>query len=375
MLVIDNYVKIKKTNPVLAGGQDEIKLRPKNFKIDSSWNDIGIKASVSFYLRPFIYDNNILYFEEGDKKFEIWVGDEIEIFCKYKGYNSEYDNIVFKGYVSDFVSILSSLEVIIECEDEYFLFKNNTLQSDESLLIDESFNNLTLKEVINIAVDKVNKVNKTSIEAVVWDLNDVISFNIKKNITPAELLNLIKDRYQGLKIFFRKDEDDTKLYVGWSHWNNKGINDYSKQFDFAYIYTDGYMPLITFNLNLKNVNKNNVLVKITSTKNNKKIEGKFPRNLSEFGAKEVREINFDDETYTEEELKNTAESVWNDIGEDKGLTGKFITFGYPKIRHGDIITSTIFMNNDERIDRFFVKGVRTTLSQSGFRNELKLISY
>jgi hypothetical protein len=386
MLNIRTEVKISKgTARTDSGGVESIKLRPNSFEVNGDWDNISKTAKISFYLKPFIFNDGILKFKENETEYDIYIGDKIEIKCYYEGYETEYDNIVFKGYISDFLQLGSKsqrLLVSIKCEDEFWLFNNNSLDSDESIMIDKSFTKLTLKDVIDIATTKVSKVHGIDVESKVWDLNDIISFNIKKEITPAELLELIKKRYLGIRVFFREDKNGVvKLYVGWSFWFDQtsavdNVTDYSKLFKYTYTYDYTSLPLINYDLKFSTTTKSDLFVKITTTnkENTIKLIGKYPlTGIDENSALVTKIINFNDGSYTQAELNSNAKGIWDNT-EVGSLTGSFDVFGFPKIRHGDKIQATRYFNEKTRVDNFIVKSVTTKMSKGGFRNNIKLIS-
>lgn len=383
MLQAEIYVKIEKseTSKDNLGNAFEsdslyIELYPISFEEEETWDSISKEGRIVFYDKQFIYKGNELYIElDGEqRKFKFSRGDRVEVVCSYRD-QGEY---TFKGYLDSFSIKDKENIIIMNIKDEFFLFNNSNYENNKSVKFNKSFKNLSLNDLVAELVNKVNSTHSTNIKQKVWDLNDIITFNIEKDITAGEILRLLMDRYEGIRIFFRRDNnDDTVLYVGWPYWFEYDA-DYSKEFKYMYPYReedrDSYNLILEYDIIFNTFSKDDILVKVTSTskKEKKKLVGQYPKTLSEEDALEVKIINFNDGNFSQKELDNCAESTWKDIG-IKNFSSAFVVLGLPSLRHGDKMIIDIVFNNTKIKDRYVIKKINRAFSDKGFQQKVECL--
>lgn len=137
------------------------------------------------------------------------VGDAVKVVLYYQGKPKRTE---FEGYVS---RLKPNMPFEVECEDNGYLLKKTNLK--------KSWQNTTLKEVVNYIVTETNKKFPEAGLTSSLDIPDVNFSQFRlNNVNGAKALQQIKEEY-GLMATFRGKE----LYVGLAYTRNLGDVNYS----------------------------------------------------------------------------------------------------------------------------------------------------
>jgi hypothetical protein len=282
-------------------------------------------------------------------------------------------NKVFEGYISN---VDNRIPIELHFEDNMYVLKqiqaeNKTWKGSEYTL--ESM----LEEMLLTIPGNPFTIKKTikgaPIETKIGDFTT-------QNETIAEVLNRLQKDYR-FESYFRENE----LRCGYIVYYPEDIK--TSNFKFQY-------NIISDDLLYKR--KDDIIIgveakayKMTATsKNNKDGTTKFKtEQISYFGYFKNNELQivpveqkpktFDGEIRTinlkEMPLNQVKDYVTKELNRVTfdGWRGKFVTFGLPLVKHGDVV-QLIDEVIPERTGQFLVKGVQTNFGVNGFRQEISL---
>lgn len=287
--------------------------------ISSSWKTFTDTASITIpnkFLKngETIVAGNNNVFKRGDKvKIEIGYFDSIKT--------------EFTGYIS---KIVSGSPFQIHCEDAMFLLKQKTFT--------KSWKSVSLKKLIG---DLVTDIPFDVVSA------ELGAFRITR-ANVVQVLDELKKTY-GLTSFIR----DGKLFVGVPYTGGGTEH----EFDFN-------KNIISSNLEF--VREDDVKIKVTAISmlpTNKKIQ-------IETGDSEGDNRTLTFYNLTESELKKAADREIDKL-KYTGWRGSFVTFGAPKVIHGDTVKLTD-KRFPERDGSYFVESVEKDFGMNGFRQKINL---
>lgn len=289
--------------------------------ITSSWKEFTDKCTLQIPKR--ITKNGEPIFVGTNSLFNR--GDAVTVKLGY------YPNLttVFEGYINR-VHIDSPVE--IECHDEMFKLKQNTLT--------KSYKTVNLSTLLN---DITGDVEFDSVTA------ELGSFRIS-NVTPAQVIEELKKVYL-LDAFIK----EKKLRVGLRYIPELSTNHVIVK-EKQIINDDG----------LEYQKEEDIRIRIKAVSmlpDNTKIEEEVGDTTGE-----VRTAFF--YNLTREELRAVAERELPKF-RYTGFRGSFLTFGEPVINHGDTVEFSS-LKFPEYNGKYFVDSVETTFGQSGYRQKVEL---
>lgn len=352
------------------------------FKVESSWEDMTDTAEVSLprkisikfddgTVKP-LFGKNIGGFTS--EPF-IQRGDQVEVYSGYKWVNpdgSETDklDLRFSGFVSE---IDSKSPFTMKCEDAMWKLK-------QKAATDKVWKGYTFSSMIEELLDgtgiTLSPKTKVSVE-----FNT--GYFVTSGETVAQVLDRIKKDYK-LFSYLRGNE----LRFGYPIYDESEAVENSFAFQRNIISDDlSYKRKedITLSAVLKTVNtttggttkggepktKRERVQYLITLKNGEFSEKRIPKGQSipENEGGERRTILYPDGTDVNKMIeagKSYLEKYYY-----TGFSGKFVTFGYPFVKHGDNVRITDPLI-PERDGLYKVKSVTTTCSDSGLRQEIEL---
>ena len=245
-------------------------------------------------------------------------------------------------------------------------------------------NGKTLKEILELIFTE-SKISPDKLPDLTKDMKVIDiqagTITLLNYMLPSEVLSLLKERF-GLYSFFRNGV----LYFGHKYWAayeaDNGITGEfkSKTFKFKYpnVRSKPYYYLMTNNdLEYTVIDKNQYKVKGSSiyVENGVPtgITYEYPEGIQD--PKNIFTIKLPDTDLTS--LKKIVKETWDNL--DKGgFIGTFTCFGYPLIRHGDVVDISIDMShikNSPRVitESYFVDEVETLFGKNvGYKQNIKL---
>ena len=234
---------------------------------------------------------------------------------------------IFKGYIS---SVSNSLPFTIKCEDEMYMFKKNIVKP-------KTFESTTLGELVNYCVS-----GATDMTVRANDVN-VGKFIIQDKVPGIKVMEELKRLYE-FQFFIRDD----KIYAGLPYWT-----EYQNEIEFT------FGTNIFENDSLKVVSEDDQKIKlkaISILENNTKLEVEVGD-----AAGGLRTWYFDGVT-DKASLKKFAKQKLEEL-QYTGLEGSYKTFGFPQVKHGDIIKLVDPLQH-YRSGRYLVKKVTTLFGVS-----------
>lgn len=335
--------------------------------------------------------SSMLVFNEKGGAIPVLEGDKITVYLTYVRNRDEDETEdkgtgpkVFYGYITKFD--VDEDIITINCEDSMYLLKQNNI-------------NLSYPKNTN-SIDLFNNIF-SKIENTDFPLNfekQIIDTNLGKirtigAVTPAELFQNLKDKYKFYTYFRNKYEGisetaiqqnvETKstLHFGLKYnLTQEAIE--AEAIPFAYPYRETSYPIIQNNLNYQYFNKNNQLIVVGNTiddKNNKiriatingtgliTDKGVIDNLVKERGFR----INIDIPNVDLNTLENSVYDTFNNYPES-GFEGSFTTFGFPRVQQGDKVNLQIDDGFDNLIvEQYYVDRVVTKVnSTAGFIQEV-----
>jgi len=288
--------------------------------IDSSWKEFTDKCTITLPKR--ITKNGQDVFVGNESLFKY--GDKVTVKLGY------YPNLEtrFQGYIH---RVRIDSPVVIECHDEFFKLKQNTLT--------KSYSKINLEDLLE---EITGDVQFDSVSA------ELGEFRIS-NATPAQIIEELKKTYL-LDAFIK----DNKLRVGRQYLTELGTNhEITKE-----------VNIIDDNLDYQKEENVRIRIKAVSMlPDNTKIEEEVGDTTGETRTAFFYNLN-------REELKASAERELPKF-RYSGFRGSFVTFGEPFVQHGDTIKFSS-LKFPEYKGNYFVDRVVTNFGQQGFRQEIEL---
>lgn len=351
-------------------------------EINSSWQILTDTCKIILPKKAYVkdeYGKRVSWFGKStigtDEPPLIQRGDKIRVELGYnyptieKPENIE-TNICFDGYISN---INPKMPIELECEDRMWQLKQikvpNKVYSNKEYSVQSMLQEMlnSNKETLDISLVTGSLIGQ-KIETNIGD-----EFRTQDDTIGSVLSRLRKEA--NLNSYFRNVARGDGTYK--SELRCSGIVYYpsdreKKVFVFQKnIISDDleYKKIEDIKIGAKcySINK----VELTDTNKNGTNKTKQKRLETFVGDKdgEIRTLYFWD-IKTEAELKELGERELRKFFYT-GFSGKFETFGLPKVKHGDevVIEDTVL---PERNGSYLVKGVRTTFGQGGFRQEIEL---
>ncbi len=403
MLTLQNYIQFLNNE-----NGDKFKIMPTEVKIEESYEDLNRFCKVRIDFTKRFYQKYIKdHLKEGLLCYVIGyypekISEDTTVNFRLSPTSTEETQVNLLDQLKDVLLFVGIITKINTTEHYVDLIIEDSLYFAKNTYFNQNFNDMKLYDVIKEVVEKTNIENSGKMihfmdySFRVWDLQESISINIKKNISAFEILKLLKDRYKGIKIFMRYRYErydnlltikDQILHVGWADWENKRLDynvgyisesnvDYSLTYDYVYYpqILDGNKHLIiSAELKDNEVDKDRVLFVLNGVEKdtNKKLEVQYPKNLLESNADEVKTVNFES-NLTKSEMENIAQEMWEDY-EPGRKTGKVKMFGYPVLRHGDKINLTVGKKSMERFQgEYIIKSITKRINQNGFFQEAEI---
>lgn len=272
------------------------------------------------------YINNVTY----DIERRVKRGMKVKFDLGYDGENVTE----FVGYVR---SISVNSPVVIECEDEMFLFRKAVKS--------EVFVNASVTEILESVASQLSFGLDSSVSDLKYD-----KFVIQ-SATGYEVLMKIKDQFN-ISLYIR----DGKLFAGYRYLERFGnvtvdFEQNVKASNLQYVSAED----VKVQVQLKGVGKDN--------KSTRQIE------VGERGGEVIKlppRLNITDEAALEriakDELKRLSYS---------GFRGDVTTFGRPYSERG-YVAKVIDPDYPDRVGNYFVKGVTVSFSQNGYERKLEL---
>lgn len=287
----------------------------------SSWKNLTDTATIKLPRKLVTKDNQLL--QDVVKK-----GDKVVIKL---GYDDKLEQ-VFTGYIA---YIKATIPVEIKLEDEMFMLKQKSVKPT-------SWQKASVNDVLKyVGISKFRTFG--NIDLGTFQIDDKI-----KNITGV--FDKIKQQY-GINFFYRND-----TLIAGLPYDKENASTYS----FSFIY-----DIISHDLEYRK--KEDVRIKVKAICNY--LNGK--KEIVELGDSDGEEHTLNYYNLDRTALKARAEAEMDKL-KYEGYRGKFITFGMPKVSHGDIV-DVKDSEYPERSGKFYVDSVRTTLSPNGgLRQEIEL---
>lgn len=257
-------------------------------------------------------------------------GDPVKI---QLGYN-DFMRDEFTGFVA---KIGCNTPVEIHCEDQMWTLKRTEVTP-------RSWSTVKLSEIINyVAPGCVTEVPDISLS----------NFYIKGRISPAKVLESLKDKYN-LDVYFRADN---KLFVGIGLWEK----------------ADAGSPNVIYNTTLNLVSTSLTYRRADAVRIKLRMEshtqdGKVITYEAGDPDGEVRTSN--EYNMSLEDLKRIADARIKEFKFD-GLEGSIISFGDPHARHG-MVASIYDPLQPQYHGAYIIDSVNTTFGLGGFRRTISL---
>lgn len=268
----------------------------------------------------------------------IQVGDKVSIKLNY----DNFDTTRFVGYISE---ITPSIPLVVQCEDEMFMFKTFALKG-------KNYKSASLLDIVKYVFSQAQSKSD------LWDnqtykiLSDVElgKFEIGEGALPLKvfeelkktygIVTYVKDRVFHIGFQFSEDKLDPKVIV----IENQVIDDGTM------VNTNKYRTLL---IKAKSIGKDGVTLEATS---------------GSFGGDTISKIYYN--ISSKSALQSLADSEHKKL-EQSGLKGSFTTFLHPKLEHSTLVTveSTA---NPEKNETVFIRSVKTSSGISGGRQEIVL---
>jgi hypothetical protein len=295
-------------------------------EVNSSWDaqtdtcKITIPAKLSWQGKPIATGDDAI----------LKSGMEVSVLLGYEYVDDVLMDEVFVGYIRE---IDSKVPVTITCEDlMYKLKRGEVTKSYAQVRLGQ-----LIKETCPVPLGTIADA-------------DLGKFRITK-ATPSKVLDYLKQTYM-IKSWCRKG----KLNVG-----------------VAYLPEDQKTHRITFQRNviehdLEYRKREDVRLKLVGVIMDAK--GKKEEVKEGHDDGELHTFNYHNRSKSEveKELKKEAERL-----RYTGYRGKFVTFGAPYIKHGDVVVLSDQVYK-EREGRYLVKAVNIRFGQQGYRQEVELES-
>lgn len=262
-----------------------------------------------------------------DKKLN--VGDKIEVSFGYNGNN----NVEFTGYIAE-IKPTSPMEII--CEDEMWKMKQQT--------VSKSWRSVTLKEVLKFLADLIDTTECPDIT--------LSPFRLDK-VTKYQALQKLKEEF-GIDVYYR----DKKLFAGLAYTENGGNR--------VRYHFQKNVPTMMQQSGLTYKRKSDVRIKlqaISLTPKNKRLQV----DLGDPDG-EAHTLHF--YNLTKEQLKQQGQAKI-DLMKYDGYRGTLLTFGLPKVKHGDVASMEDGLYPDKEGD-FFVDSVESDYGPDGIRRHVEL---
>ena len=311
-------------------------------KISSSWRNIAETCEIKLPgLEHYLINVEEQLFKIGDKiKVELSMTPS---FVAYKNKEKNKDLVdsdfktEFEGYIERFQF---STPFTLFCENEAYVWKRKPKIEKHYPQIEIT---KLLKELFGETVVLTESIPKFTLQKFVIN-----------SATPFKVLKELKKNYL-LTAYFRGN----KLMVGFPYLTE--LNTPTRRY-----HLDGDLGNVVRE-NLTFISKEGLKLKakvISILKNGKKIE--LSVGDPEGSERTLHFYNIDDE----KELSKMAEMQLEILTQDT-LEGSIETFGVPYIMHSDLV-SLESKKYPQKRGVFFVDGVNTTFSTSGFRRTVKL---
>lgn len=291
-------------------------------EINSSWKEFTDKAFIKIPKR--ITKNGEPVFIGQNSLFKR--GDKVTIKLGYfPNLETRFDGYIYNIHIDS--------PVVLECHDEFFKLKENTLT--------KSYAKVNLNTLLSDIAGEVEFTTNTATA-------ELGQFRIS-NATPAQVIEELKKTYL-LNAFIK----GKKLQVGKQY-----VDELSKE-----VAITKEVQVINDDLTYQKEEDVKIRIKAVSMlPNNQKIEVEVGDVTGE-----VRTAFFYD--LDQATLKETAERELP-LFKYTGFRGAFTTFGEPFIEHGDIIEYKS-LKFPEYTGKYFADSVKTTFGQGGFRQIVEL---
>lgn len=350
----------------------------------SSWANLTDTATVVLPRNIYFVDsngnkttwNNTPIYGNPDKQPLILRGDKIKIETGYSYFKTTGQNInrkervrnlkvVFDGYVT---KIKNKTPFELSCEDSMYALKQSVTANKEytgstEAMLKEMIANSTFPDAKNIVVKTDNYTHN-------------LGKFITQNVTIAQVLDELRKQPYNLESFIRKtyNEDNSlksiELRFGVIRYYPEDRE--SHQFHFQ-------KTIISDNLEYTRADDIRIGIKafsiskkeLSTVNGSGKNKLKKTRLETTVGDKdgEIRTLFFT-EIDTVEELKKQAEKKLPFL-KYEGFRGSFVTFGLPKVKHGDEV-ELIDDVLAERNGTYLVKSVSESNTMSGLRQTITL---
>lgn len=283
-------------------------------------------------------------------------GDKVKIELGY------YPNLVkrFEGYIS---KVSTTLPIEIHCEDNMWLLKQfnvkyPTLSKSELKLKNKKKGtykivgdrNTHLKELLDDILGQAPADIGTIQYKTVDDNLNLGTFLIN-NVTPAKVLEVLKDKY-GLYSYFK---DDGILYVGWA-------SDASQSNTQEFVMEE----VVIEDDQLQYENEKDVKIKIHGVSMNAD-NTKFEYDAGDPSGDTITKFTYNQ---TEAGLKAYIDKLLP-VYKYSGYRGWLKTFGEPAMNHGDI-AKIVSRELPERDGNYLIKSVKIHDGTKGYFQELEL---
>lgn len=261
-------------------------------------------------------------------------GMKIKIECGY----DDVLKVLFRGYIS---RVHLSLPVVLDCEDEMYILKKNTLAN-------KSYSSVSLKTLL--AYIMPSTVDYTTDGFTFENLGKV---RISNNATTAQVLEMLRKNYQ-INSFFR----DGRLFIGVKYHEV-----------LSSLKTFGFNENIIDDKSLEWTDTNDVKVKVKGTSiqsDNTKVEYTYPSTDAE-----GEQATYSCPNLSLTDLKAAVKRMYDSF-HYTGYKGSFLTFGEPVVKHGDKIQFTDEKIPEREAGKYIVRSVKRTFGQGGYRQTIEL---
>jgi hypothetical protein len=354
-----------------------------NIEIASSWQNLTDTCKITLPKKVYLNDgegNKINWFGKSiigsdDSVPVILRGDKIRIELGYNYPTADLEeveemNICFDGYIT---KINPKMPITLECEDRMWQLKQiktpnkvflNTEYSVQSMVREMLDAQDSTKDITLITGSLIGQKIETNINAEFRTQDDTIGSVLSRLKKEARLNSYFRNvlqqdgtykselRCSGI-VYYPSDRE-TKVF-GFQK------NIISDDLEFKRVED------IKLGATCYSINK----IELTTTNKNGNKKTKHQRLETFVGEPdgELRTLYFWD-IQTVDELKELGKRELRKFYYT-GFSGKFTTFGLPKVKHGDevVLIDDIL---PERNGSYLVKAVRTTFGQEGFRQEIEL---